>query len=141
MEKPAETLLRQTASRWIQEIWCDHNLDYFEEMHHPEFIDHSPAGRGSSLADYKRSIIDLYISFPDFSAKIEDLVIDENTSRVAIRWSARATHQADFLGNPPSNNTIFFQGIEIISIDAQGRITERWGEWDGLNLLAQLTHN
>jgi predicted ester cyclase len=30
-----------------------------------------------------------------------------------------------------------FAGIEIIRV-AEGRIVERWGEWDGMDLLLQL---
>ena len=44
-----------------------------------------------------------------------------------------------YLGIEPTNRSIFFQGIEIITIDFQGFITERWGEWDGISLLQQLT--
>ena len=44
-----------------------------------------------------------------------------------------------YLGIEPTKRSIFFQGIEIITIDPQGFITERWGEWDGISLLQQLT--
>ena len=131
--------LADTAQRWMNEIWTKHDFSNFDSLHHPNFQDLSPAGRNSSREEYRKGIEELYLVFPDFSAFVEDLVIDELRDKVSIRWSATGHHRGDFLGIKPTHQSIFFQGIEIIAIDNQGLITERWGEWDGLSLLQQLT--
>lgn len=56
---------------------------------------------------------------------------------VAVRWTAVGTHRGAYLGAEPTGRRISFKGIEFIRC-REGRITERWGEWDGLDLLGQL---
>ena len=82
-------------------------------------------------------LTEFFAAFPDFHTDIEDLVVDESCGTVAVRWSARATQRGPYLGVPPTGQAVEFAGIEILRI-AEGRIVERWGEWDGMGLLAQL---
>ena len=56
---------------------------------------------------------------------------------MAVRWAARGTHRGPYLGAAPTGRTVSFKGIEIIRIE-DGLIVERWGEWDGIDLLDQL---
>ena len=42
-----------------------------------------------------------------------------------------------FMNIPPTRKQIYFKGNEIIRIE-NGKIVERWGEWDGISLLNQL---
>jgi predicted ester cyclase len=139
MISPRYQQLADTAKRWMNEIWTKHDFSNFDILHHEDFQDLSPAGRNSTREEYHKGIEELFAVFPDFSATVEDLVVDEFRGKVSVRWSASAVHQGKFLGIKPTYQTIFFQGIEIIAIDQQGFITERWGEWDGLSLLQQLT--
>lgn len=131
--------LENTARRWMNELWTKHDFSNFDALHHPNFQDMSPAGRDSDREAYRLGIQDLFTIFPDFAAIIEDLVVDESKGKVAIRWSAQATHLGDFMGLPATGRALFFQGLEIIAIDAAGLIVERWGEWDGISLLQQIT--
>ena len=139
MESNRYQQLRNTALQWMNEIWTKHDFSNFNIIHHPNFQDLSPAGRHSDRDEYRKGIEDLFTVFPDFTTFVEDLVIDELQGKVSIRWSASGHHMGTYLGIEPTNRSIFFQGIEIITIDLQGFITERWGEWDGISLLQQLT--
>lgn len=129
--------LERIARRWIEEIWRPGDLAAFDELHAPGFRDRSAAGRGDTRDDYRRMIREFYAAFPDFHTVIEDLVVDESRATVAIRWSARGTHRGAYLGVPPSGRAIDFAGIEIVRVEG-GAIVERWGEWDGMGLLARL---
>jgi steroid delta-isomerase-like uncharacterized protein len=131
--------IQETAQRWMNVIWSQYDLAQFDDIHHPDFIDHSPAGRDSSRSAYRESVIELFNIFPDFSTRVEDIVIDEIHGKAAIRWSASGTQAGEFLGLAATHKLITFEGIEIISVDQNGMITARWGEWDGLNLLQQIT--
>lgn len=131
------TALETVARRWIEEIWRPGDLATFDEIHAPEFRDRSAVGRGDTRDDYRRMLVEFYEAFPDFRTVIEDLVADETRGTVAIRWTARATHRGPYLGVEGSGRTIDFAGIEIIRVEG-GRIVERWGEWEGMGLLAQL---
>jgi steroid delta-isomerase-like uncharacterized protein len=117
-------------------IWRDRDLDAIDPLHAPEFVDRSPAGRGSDLAAYRAGVADLFAAFPDFAATIDGLVVDEVVGEVAIRWTATGTHLGEFLGAAPTGRSITFRGIEILRFE-DCRIAERWGEWDGLDLLGQ----
>ncbi len=129
--------LKSTARRWIEVVWQQRDVEAVDGLHAPDFIDRSPGDRGPTRDDYKRGLRDFFAAFPDFHTTIEDLVIDRDKSSVAIRWTANATHAGAYLGVPPSGKRIEFAGIEIIRVE-DGRITERWGEWDGMSLLRQL---
>lgn len=117
------------ASRWIS-LWrppVDRAL--FDELHADDFEDRSPAGRPATKEGFARGLADLLRVFPGLRAVVEDLVIDEERSRVAVRWSARGTAVEAFLGREPDGRPTAFSGIEIIEIRGD-RIVRRWGEWD-----------
>jgi steroid delta-isomerase-like uncharacterized protein len=134
---PSRATLERIARRWIEEIWRPGAFATFEELHAPDFRDRSAAGRGETRDDYRRMLSEFFAAFPDFHTDIEDLVVDETRGTVAIRWSARATQRGPYLGVPPTGQSVEFAGIEILRV-ADERIVERWGEWDGMGLLAQL---
>jgi steroid delta-isomerase-like uncharacterized protein len=129
--------LEAIARRWIEEGWQQGRADMIDELHAPHFVDHDPAGRTADRDGFKEGILQLYAAFPDFYAVIEDLVVEPATRKVVVRWAAHGTHQGAFIGMPPTGKRIAFQGIEIIRIEGE-RIVERWGEWNGLDLIEQL---
>lgn len=129
--------LAAIARRWIA-FWRGDDPSAFNEIHHPDFIDHSPSGRSQDREGFRQGIEDLYRSFPDFNAQIDDLVVDPEIGKVAIRWTAVGTHHDTFLGVSPIGKQIRFTGIEIIEI-RNGLVVARWGEWNGLDILEQLS--
>jgi steroid delta-isomerase-like uncharacterized protein len=129
--------LEAIAQRWIEDGWQQGRAGIVDDLHAPDFIDHDPAGRTPDREGFKQGIVQLYAAFPDFYAVIEDLVVDAAKAKVAVRWVAKGTHQGTFMGIPPTGKRIAFRGIEIIRIEGE-RIVERWGEWNGMDLLHQL---
>jgi steroid delta-isomerase-like uncharacterized protein len=117
--------------------WETGDTSLIEATHDEAFIDHAAAGRDPTTAGFAAGVRSLYGAFPDFRARVEDLLVDRDEQRVTVRWSARGTHRGVFLGVPATGRVISFSGIEILAVRG-GRITERWGEWDGLSLLEQL---
>ncbi len=124
------------AHKWI-DLWQGGDLSAFNEIHHPEFIDHSPSGRAQNRDGFRQGILNLYRAFPDFTGQINDLVIDPTRGKVSIRWSAVGTHGEEFLGVPATGRRIHFAGIEIIEV-RDHQVVARWGEWDGLDIKEQL---
>jgi steroid delta-isomerase-like uncharacterized protein len=133
----AETEIYTIARRWIECGWQKGQSDVVDELHAANFVDHNPAGRGSDNQGFKEGIVQLYAAFPDFYARIEDILIDAAQGKAAVRWAATGTHRAAFMGCEPTGRVIQFKCIEIIRID-NGRIAERWGEWNPVELLEQL---
>lgn len=118
-------------------LWQGTGLDGFDALHAPDFVDHSASGRATDRDGFRAGIADLYRAFPDFFASVEVMAIDEARALVAIGWSALGHMQGGFLGASPTGRHVTFHGIEIIAI-RDGRVTERWGEWDEQAIRAQL---
>jgi steroid delta-isomerase-like uncharacterized protein len=129
--------LRAIALRWMVELWQRGNADAVDDLHSPDFIDHSPGARNADNEGFKAGVRSHYKAFPDFYAATEELAIDEAAGKVTILWTATGTHVGDYLGAPASGRRIAFRGIEILRIE-NDRIAERWGEWDGMDILVQL---
>ena len=126
MDRPAlETLTRQWISLWCAPV--DWRL--FNRLHGETFEDYSAVGRASDKKGFALGLTEVITAFPDLQRWIEDLVIDEQRSRVAVRWVAEGIQQASFLGQDPTHQRTVFTGIEILEV-AGGQITGRWGDWD-----------
>ena len=134
---PDREELEAIVKQWIELGWRHGDTAVVDALHAADFVDHDPGGRSPDNEGFKHGILDLYRAFPDLAATVEDLVVDLEANTVAVRWSARGTHSGPYLGAPPSGRTITLKGVEIVRI-RDGRITARWGEWDGMDLLAQL---
>lgn len=121
--------LAAIASRWIS-LWCV-PVDWpaFRLLHADDFEDRASAGRPATREGFAQGLADLVRAFPDLQARVEDLVIDEATSRVAVRWSATGTNRERYLGIGPTNRRTALSGTEIIEV-RDGRIVRRWGDWD-----------
>jgi steroid delta-isomerase-like uncharacterized protein len=131
------TKLRQLTERWMELLWRQGNLDAIDQLHAPDFVDRSSAGRPPDNDGFREGLRAFFQAFPDFHAVTEDLVVEARTGKVAVRWSAVATHRGLYLGAAPTGRRITFRGIEILRF-RRDRLVERWGEWDGLDLLEQL---
>ena len=140
MTETSRRQLEEIAHRWIEEGWQRGRVAMVDELHSPDFVDHDAAGRAADRDGFKQGIAELYAGFPDLFAEIEDLVVDHESGSVSLRWTATGTHQGTYMGLSPTGNRVSFKGIEIIRVHG-GRIVERWGEWDGVDLLQQLAQS
>ena len=129
--------LKEIALQWMEDGWQKGCPDVVDRLHGTDFVDHHGAGRSPDNAGFKDGIEQLFRAFPDFFAITDDLVIDPDSSTVAVRWHATGTHLGTFMNVQASEKTKSFSGIEIIHLE-NGKIVERWGEWDGEAILRQL---
>lgn len=121
--------LESIARQWIS-LWCAPvDWELFDRLHAEAFEDCSSAGRSTDKAGFAQGLAEFIEAFPDLQTRVEDLVVDEAASLVAVRWSALGTNRAAFLGIGPTRRLTSITGIEIIEI-RDGQITRRWGEWD-----------
>jgi len=121
--------LEYIALQWIS-LWCSPvNWALFDEIHADHFEDCSSAGRPNTKAGFAEGLKEMLYAFPDLITTVEDLVVDEQQARVAVRWRAQGTNKYPFLGHGPTNKESVITGIEIIYI-VDNQIVRRWGEWD-----------
>jgi steroid delta-isomerase-like uncharacterized protein len=129
--------LNAIAEAWMEQVWRQRNIEAVDRLHAPDFVDQSSAGRGTDNSAYKAGIVELYMAFPDWFARTEDLLAEPASGKITIRWTATGTHRGSFFGVPATHRQMTFSGIEIIRV-VENRIRERWGEWNGIDLLVQL---
>ena len=125
----SRTDLETVAREWISLGCVPVDWDRFDRLHDPAFEDRSSAGRPSTREGFAAGLAAFTEAFPDLHTTVEQLVVDEERSEVAVRWTARGTNRGTYLGVGPTGRTTTITGIEIIAVRS-GRIVRRWGEWD-----------
>jgi steroid delta-isomerase-like uncharacterized protein len=80
------------------------------------------------LAQFRAGMSDLHLT-------IEDVADGEDA--VAVRWSARGTHDGSLFGLPPSGNELRIRGISFFRFEGD-RIAEDWIEENTFDVLQQL---
>lgn len=101
-----------------------------------DVIDHNPQpGQGPGLEGIHQ-IVALYQEvFPDLRLTTDDVII--SGEHVAVRWSAVGTHEGGQLGVPATHREVRLSGIDILYTRG-GRVVERWGEGNGLEMMQQI---
>jgi predicted ester cyclase len=77
----------------------------------------------------------LLAAFPDLHFTIEDQV--GSGDRIAFRWHATGTHTGPLGAVPPTGRRVALDGL-IMDHLVDGRVVERWEQWDQPGMLAQL---
>jgi predicted ester cyclase len=108
-----------------------------DRVYAPLVIDHQPLpGQGPGLDGIKQLVALYHAVFPDLTVSTDDVV--SSGDRVVVRWTATGTHQGDQLGVPATGKRVRLTGIDILRIE-EGRVVERWGETNGLEMMQQIT--
>ena len=87
------------------------------------------------VGPWKELIGGLLRAFPDLHLTIEDQLVEGD--RVAFRWSATGTHTGPLGAAPPTGKPVALDGL-IIDRLANGKVLERWEQWDQSLMLQQL---
>jgi steroid delta-isomerase-like uncharacterized protein len=93
------------------------------------------ADRNLSVAGFKQMMTGLLAAFPDLRLTIEDQIVAGD--KVATRWVAEGTHTAP-LGNVPATGRRVRVDGQILDRVADGRVAERWEQWDQAGMMQQL---
>jgi predicted ester cyclase len=122
--------------RFFEEVWNGRNLAAIDGIFEPNYVAH---GRPPSLPPgpegLKRRIAMTHAAFPDGRMTVEDQIAEGDI--VVTRWTARGSHQGEYLGAPPTGRQVTIHGVDIDRI-AGGRIVESWDLFDQWGLMGQL---
>jgi steroid delta-isomerase-like uncharacterized protein len=103
---------------------------------HPEFSLHTPLPTpGPGIVEMNNVITTCRAAFHGLHVTIDDIMADGN--KVTARFTARGTHNGEFMGVPPTGKAITLTAIEIFRIK-DGKIAELWGEVNLMGLMQQL---
>ncbi len=87
------------------------------------------------VAGFQAMMAGLLGAFPDLRITIEDQVVAGN--KVATRWVAEGTNRGAFGPVPATGRRVRVDG-HILDRVADGRIVERWEQWDQAGMMQQL---
>ena len=87
------------------------------------------------VAGFKQMIAGLLAAFPDLRLTIEDQIVAGD--KVATRWVAEGTNSAPFGNVPATGRRVRVDGL-ILDRVADGRVVERWEQWDQAGMMQQL---
>jgi steroid delta-isomerase-like uncharacterized protein len=118
------------VQRYVEEPWNKGNVDALDELCGPNF-----SLRGQGVEPFKAVIASFRKSFPDLHFTVEEMIAEGD--KVAYRWTARGTHQAEYAGIAPTGKTITTTGITIIRI-VDGQVVEDRFESGGPTIKEQL---
>ena len=87
------------------------------------------------LAGFKQMLGGFLVAFPDLRFTIEDQVVSGD--KVAFHWFAEGTHTGPLGGAPPTGKRVRIAGVLFDHV-VDGRVVERWEQWDQPAMLRQL---
>lgn len=87
------------------------------------------------LDGLKQFYYGLWDAFPDLHITIEDMVGEGDT--VAWRLAVNGTHESEFRGVPATGKSVAFAAQYIFRL-RDGKIVERWTNFDRLGVMVQL---
>ncbi len=113
------------ARRWFTDLWSQGNLDVADEIiahdYAPNWVQIPETGPEQVKHEvrYFRSI------FPDLQYTIVDSAVFPD--KVWIRYEGVGTQQGAAWGFEPTGKQAKFSGVAILTINADGQISDRWG--------------
>jgi C-1 hydroxylase len=114
------------------------NLDALDQIFAPDYVHHFGSSGSDNGAGFKQGAASIIEAFPDVQGRIEHMIAEGDI--VSLRWIITGTHQAPFLGIPPTGNKITCT-FNIIARVKDGRVQEDWEESDFPGLLQQIGFN
>ena len=128
---------KQVVQRFVEECWNSGNLNKASEFltdqvrcHDPVFPNLSPG-----MQNFKNHIEGCRRAFPDLRITVDDTVAERN--EVVLHWTARGTHQGQFLGMQPTQRKITIDGTSIYRLEG-AKIAETHANWNLASMMTQL---
>ena len=87
------------------------------------------------LAGFKLMLAGIRAAFPDLHFTIEDQIASGD--KVAIRWTAEGTNSGALGDVAATGKRVRIDGL-IFDRLANGKVVERWEQWDQMGMMRQL---
>lgn len=134
---PLQSKYKVLLEQFYDAVFNLPNLTEAQNLITPDYIDHNPITpkSASGIDGLKHTSAMLRTGFPKLNISVKDLIVGRD--RVVTRIRVRGTHQGEFMGLKPTGKQIDISAIEIYGIVGE-KISERWGNLDGIALFQQL---
>ncbi len=126
------------SRREIEEIFSEGKLDVADEIYSSGFVDYDLVlPQTMNGPEEMKEYVSMYRSaFPDLEVTLEDQVAEGD--KVVNRWTARGTHQGEYMGVSPTGKEVQFAGMHISRVNEEGKIAENWEVYDLMGLMRQI---
>jgi steroid delta-isomerase-like uncharacterized protein len=136
---PCPPLTEEEATAFVTALtaaWNAHDTDAIVALNAPEAIHHWGIGVDSEgLEEIATAQDALFTAFPGIHVTIEQVWLSGDDT-VIVRYISIGNQEAEFMGIPPSRETVTWSGIIIFQLDC-GKIVEAWGEADHFGRIQQ----
>ncbi len=127
---------KEIVRRFIEEPW-DKGVDVLDELLSPDYVGYDPSMpeplRGVQAA---KDFFQTYkAAYPDAGVAVDEILGEGD--RVAVRWTARGTHEDDLMGMAPAGKQVTISGMSFFHL-SEHKIVEEWSNWDTFGMLVQL---
>jgi steroid delta-isomerase-like uncharacterized protein len=121
----------------LQEFFRTGDVDLMDSVLAENVVKHisGQPPEAQTLEGFKQLLPALPEAFPDVLFEVENLIAEGDMVAFRLIWTA--THQGEFFGIPPTGTRATVTEMHMFRI-ADGKVVERWGEWDALGLMQQL---
>jgi predicted ester cyclase len=127
---------KAVVRRFVDEYQSRADERAFDELVHPDFVDHSlPPGLAPGPRGVRQQFEQLRATFEGLRAEILQQVAEDDL--VVTRKVLRGVHRGPFLGIEPTGREVELLVIDIVRL-RDGRIAEHWNVVDLLGALGQL---
>jgi steroid delta-isomerase-like uncharacterized protein len=140
MRTPDEA--KELPRRFYDEVFNQHNLKYAEGAMADGVVEHSPLDprMGNDRAAALATIQTILDNSPDMKAEILDMVATGDKVAVRARFSGTDSGKGwgAPMGAPATGKAFSVEGIDVVTIDDDGRFTEHYGLFDVPGMMMQL---
>ena len=135
-----QAVLERTYAQVISTGWdpavIDSVFDRRIVWHFPNGEEQVKREDQGGMNDVKSYVEMMHTAFPDLKAVPDDIYSDSD--RVIARYTLTGTQKGPYKNFAPTNKSFKIQGYDIVRVNSQWKIFERWGMIDELSLMEQL---
>ena len=122
--------------RWVEALNRG-DIAVADETFAPDCVIHITGSPDPNLSveGFKQMGGGLLAAFPDLHFTIEDQIVTGD--KVCTRWTAEGTNTGMFGEVPPTGRPVHVDGLILDRVE-NGRVVERWEQWDQSAMMRQL---
>ena len=129
--------LKAKIQQIYEEAYNKGNVDVMDQLTDAGYVRHHPPMKDvKGLDAYKKFIADVRSAYSGFEIRVDEVIVEGDTSVARITLQGKHTGQAPTLQAPPTGNQVEMKGC-VVSHWKAGKILEDWAFNDYLGLLQQ----
>jgi len=103
-------------------LWNGKQFKVVDDHFSPDIVAIWPASQTSGREDFKKKLVLPFVNaFTDLTWTSQEVISEANA--IVQRWTLTGTFTKEYSGIPPNNHKISWQGISILHVDNEGKIS------------------